>query len=68
MNESQKRKAALDAIERCQQYAKENATTIANDAASLLKALGHSAWIYPELVEYVRLRDHADAMMRGVLP
>jgi hypothetical protein len=68
MNESQKRKLALDAIERCQQYAKDNATTIADDAAALLKASGHSAWIYPELSEYVRLRNHADAMMRGVLP
>ena len=68
MTDSQKRKAALDAIDRCREYAKENATTIANDAASLLKASGHSAWIYPELSEYVRLRNHADAMMRGVLP
>ena len=68
MTDSQKRKAALDAIERCQQYAKDNATTIADDAAALLKASGHSAWIYPELSEYVRLRNHADAMMRGVLP
>jgi hypothetical protein len=68
MNESQKRKAALDAIERCQQYAKDNAPTIANDAAMLLAYANHSGWIYPELSEYVRLRNHADAMMREVLP
>jgi hypothetical protein len=68
MTDSQKRKAALDAIDRCREYATANATTIANDAASLLKASGHSAWIYPEVSEYVRLRDHADAMVREVLP
>ena len=68
MTDSQKRKAALDAIERCQQYAKDNATVIADDAAALLKASGHSAWIYPELSEYVRLRNHADAMVGEVLP
>jgi hypothetical protein len=68
MNESQKRKLALDAIERCQQYAKDNATTIADDAAALLKASGHSAWIYPELSKYVELRNAADKLMREVLP
>jgi hypothetical protein len=68
MTDSQKRKAALDAVERCQQYAKDNATTIANDAAMLLAFAKQSGWIYPELSEYARLRDHADAMMREVLP
>jgi hypothetical protein len=68
MTDSQKRKAALDAVERCQQYAKDNATTIANDAAMLLAFAKQSGWIYPELSEYVRLRNHADALMRGVLP
>jgi hypothetical protein len=68
MNDSQKRKAALDAIEWCQQYAKDNATVITDDAAALLKASGHSAWIYPELSEYIRLRNIADSLIREVLP
>jgi hypothetical protein len=68
MTDTQKRKAALDAVERCQQYAKDNAATIANDAAMLLAFTKQSGWIYPELSEYVRLRSHADAMMREVLP
>jgi hypothetical protein len=68
MTDSQKRKAALDAIERCQQYAKDNATTIANDAAMLLAFTKQSGWIYPELSKYMELRDKADKLMREVLP
>jgi hypothetical protein len=68
MTDSQKRKAALDAIDRCREYATANAVTIANDAAALLKASGHSAWIYPELSKYIELRNAADKLMREVLP
>jgi hypothetical protein len=68
MTESQKRKAALDAVERCQQYAKDNAPTIANDAAMLLAFAKQSEWIYPELSEYIRLRNIADSLIREVLP
>jgi hypothetical protein len=68
MTDSQKRKAAIDAIDRCRKYATDNAVTIANDAASLFKASGHSAWIYPELSRYIELRNAADKLMREVLP
>ena len=68
MNDSQKRKLALDAIEEAREYAQDVAEIIANDAVALLKASGHSAWIYPELSKYIELRNAADKLMREVLP
>jgi hypothetical protein len=68
MNESQKRKLALDAIEKAREYAQDFAEIIANDAVALLKASGHSPWIYPELSRYIELRNAADKLMREVLP
>jgi hypothetical protein len=68
MNESQKRKAAIAAINEADEYAIDHSGIIANDAVSLLKASGHSAWIYPELSKYIELRNTADKLMREVLP
>jgi len=68
MNDSQKRKLALDAIDRYREYAAANAVTIANDAVSLFRASEDERGDYPEVAEYKRLRDHADAMVREVLP
>ena len=68
MTDSQKRKAAIDAIDEAGEYAINHAEIIANDAAALLKASGHSAWIYPELSRYIELRNTADKLMREVLP
>ena len=68
MTDSQKRKAALDAIDECRNYAIGHAEIIANDAVALLKASGHSAWIYPELSKYIELRNAADKLTREVLP
>jgi hypothetical protein len=68
MNESQKRKAALDAIEEAREHAQDFAEIITNDAVALLKASGHSPWIYPELSRYIELRNAADKLMREVLP
>jgi len=68
MTDSQKRKAALDAIEEAREHAQDFAEIIANDAVALLKASGHSAWIYPELSRYIELRNAADKLMREVLP
>ena len=68
MTDSQKRKAALDAIDEAGEYALNHAEIIANDAVALLKASGHSPWIYPELSKYVELRNAADNLMREVLP
>ena len=68
MTDSQKRKMALDAIDRYRKYAADNAVTIANDAASLFRASEDERGDYPELSEYVRLRNHADALVREVLP
>jgi hypothetical protein len=68
MNDSQKRKAALDAIKEYQDYAEQHAITIANDAASLLKSSDRAKWIYPELSRYIELRNAADKLMREVLP
>jgi len=68
MNDSQKRKLALDAIEEAREHAQDFAEIIANDAVALLKASGHSAWIYPELSRYIELRNIADKLMREVLP
>ena len=68
MTDSQKRKAALDAIEAARKHAQDFAEIIANDAVALLKASGHSHWIYPELSNYIELRNEADKLMREVLP
>jgi len=68
MNDSQKRKAALDAIEEAREHAQDFAEILANDAVALLKASGHSPWIYPELSKYIELRNAADKLMREVLP
>ena len=68
MTDSQKRKAALDAINEADEYAIDHSGVIANDAVTLLKASGHSPWIYPELSKYVELRNAADKLMREVLP
>lgn len=68
MTESQKRKAALDAMEEAKWHADRNAVVIANDAALLLKHAGHTPSIYPELAEYIRLRNIADALIKEVLP
>ena len=68
MNDSQKRKAALDAIEEAREHAQDFAEIIANDAVALLKESGHSPWIYPELSRYIDLRNQADKLMREVLP
>lgn len=67
MTDSQKRKAAIDAIDEAAEHAINHAEIIANDAAALLKASGHSAWIYPELSKYIELRNAADKLMREVL-
>lgn len=66
MTPAEKRKAALDAIEEYQLYAATNAVVIANDAAILLKASGHSAWVYPELSRYILLRDEADRLRKEI--
>ena len=68
MTDSQKRKAALDAMEEARWHADRNAVVIANDAALLLKYAGHTPSIYPELAEYIRLRNIADALIKEVLP
>jgi hypothetical protein len=68
MTDSQKRKLALDAINEADEYAIDHSGIIANDAVSLLKASGHSPWIYPELSRYIELRNAADKLMREVLP
>ena len=68
MTDSQKRKMALDAIDRYRKYATDNAVTIANDAVSLFRASDDEHGDYPELSEYTRLRNHADALLREVLP
>ena len=68
MTDSQKRKAALDAMEEAKWYADRNSVVIANDAALLLKSAGHPPHVYPELSEYIRLRNIADALIREVLP
>jgi hypothetical protein len=68
MTDSQKRKAALDAIDRYRKYAADNAVTIANNAVSLFRASEDERGDYPELAEYMRLRNHADEMVREVLP
>lgn len=66
MTPAEKRKAALDAIEEYQKYAELHATTIANDAATMLKASGYSAWIFPELSKYIQLRDAANRLMKEI--
>jgi hypothetical protein len=66
MTSAEKRKAALDAIEEYQLYAATNAVVIANDAVTLLKASGHSAWVYPELSRYTQLRDEADRLRKEI--
>lgn len=68
MTDSQKRKAALDAINEADEYAIDHSRVIANDAVALLKASGHSPWIYPELSKYIELRNAANKLIREVLP
>lgn len=66
MTPPEKRKVALDAIEEYHMYAASNAVVIANDAVTLLKASGHSAWVYPELSHYIYLRDEADRLRKEI--
>jgi hypothetical protein len=68
MTDSQKRKAALDAMEEATWYADRNSVVIANDAALLLKAAGHPPHVDPELSRYIELRNAADDLIREVLP
>jgi hypothetical protein len=68
MTDTQKRKAALDAIDRYREYAAANIVTIANDAIEILAASSLNPALYPEIFEYMRLRNHADAMVKEVLP
>ena len=65
---TQKLTAVIDAIDAYRAYAVTHAVSIANDAVSLFRASEDEKGDYPEVAEYKRLRDHAEVMVRDVLP
>jgi regulator of protease activity HflC (stomatin/prohibitin superfamily) len=68
MNESQKRKAAIAAMDAYKAYAANQFQQIADEAAAMMQRFGATPSTYPATAEFLRLRDIADTLRREVQP
>lgn len=68
MNESQKRKAAIAAMNAYKAHAANRSQQIADEAAAMMQRFGAASSTYPATAEFLRLRDIADTMRKEVQP
>ena len=68
MNETEKRKAAIAAMNAYISYAKKNAQEIANESAAMHVRYMASDETYEYTAEYLRRRNEADRLRKEVQP
>jgi regulator of protease activity HflC (stomatin/prohibitin superfamily) len=68
MTDSQKRKAALAAMDAYKAHASNQFQQIADEAAAMMQRFGAVPSTYPATAEFLRLRDIADTLRREVQP
>ena len=68
MTDSQKRKAAIDAMTTYLDYAANQAQEIADEAAAMMIRFGAHPVAYPIVSKYLALRNEADRLRKEVQP
>lgn len=68
MNETEKRRAALAAIDVYKAYADTNAQEIANEAVAMMCRFNAYADTYPIVAKFLALRNEADRLRKEVQP